>query len=228
MTDKSTVVSFLLDETGSMESIKDDTIGGFNQYLDTLATDHPGKIEFTLVKFDSNKIEKVCVGVPLEQVEKLSNHNYKPGAGTPLIDAAYKTITATRELVEKRDDRPNVTVVMQTDGHENASTEHTNDDLFALIKDLTAKGWMFMFLGAGIDAYDQAGKWGISQATTVSYARANTGQTMSAAARGTSAYAGTSDPLAAACTEEERKQMGETKTPDKPKTKIVDDLSLTE
>ena len=31
---RTTFVSFLLDETGSMESIKDDTIGGFNAFLE--------------------------------------------------------------------------------------------------------------------------------------------------------------------------------------------------
>ena len=32
-------VSFLLDETGSMNNIKEDTIGGFNEYVDTLKKD---------------------------------------------------------------------------------------------------------------------------------------------------------------------------------------------
>lgn len=231
MTDKTTVISFLLDETGSMQSIKDDTIGGFNAYLDGLTGDSP--IEFTLVKFDSNKIEQACVGVPIADVERLNAENYRPGAMTPLIDAAYKTITATRDLVAKRDDDPLVIVVIQTDGHENASTEHTNVELAALIKELTAKGWQFVFLGAGIDAYDQAGKWGISQDTTVSYARAKSSATMDSLRETTHAYMHSGGAQAMSFSASQRQKMGEDKRPTtaKPKkttTKIVDDLTLGE
>ena len=49
--DQRTLVTFLLDETGSMESIKDDTIGGFNSYLSTLKSSAT-PIDFTLIKYD--------------------------------------------------------------------------------------------------------------------------------------------------------------------------------
>jgi hypothetical protein len=52
-----TLVTFLLDETGSMASIKDDTIGGFNSYLSTLKTSGT-PIDFTLIKFDSRCFER--------------------------------------------------------------------------------------------------------------------------------------------------------------------------
>jgi hypothetical protein len=58
--DQRTLVTFLLDETGSMQSIKDDTIGGFNSYLASLKAES-APIDFTLIKFDSRRIEKVCV-----------------------------------------------------------------------------------------------------------------------------------------------------------------------
>ncbi len=59
-----TLVTFLLDRTGSMESIKDDTIGGFNAYLSALKADGAG-IEFSLLQFDSMSIDKVCVNIPV-------------------------------------------------------------------------------------------------------------------------------------------------------------------
>jgi hypothetical protein len=65
-TDRHTLVTFLLDETGSMESIKDDTIGGFNAYLGSLKAES-APIDFTLIKFDSRRIEKVCVAVPVAE-----------------------------------------------------------------------------------------------------------------------------------------------------------------
>lgn len=227
-----TVISFLLDETGSMNSIKDDTIGGFNAYLDGLS----GNIEFTLVKFDSMKIEKVCVGLPVEEVERLNEFNYHPGAATPLIDAAYKTIAATRDLVGKRHDNPVVIVVIQTDGIENSSTEYTNGDLAALIKELTMAGWQFVFLGADIDAYAQAGKWGISRGSTVSYTKGRTYETMRNLRGSTMSVVNSGGAVGMSFSARQKAEMGDF-TPlgedtdtgtDKPATKIVDDLSLTD
>ena len=141
-TDQRTLVTFLLDETGSMESIKDDTIGGFNSYLGSLKAE-AAPIDFTLIKFDSRRIEKVCVAVPVSQVAELTMESYQPGASTPLIDAAYKTIKAVEKSLTGSN--PKVVVCIQTDGHENASTEHTWDELNALIKEKTAACWRQLF-----------------------------------------------------------------------------------
>jgi hypothetical protein len=164
-----TLVTFLLDRSGSMEAIKNDTIGAFNAYLDGLAGDKAIKIDFTLIQFDSMSLDKVCVAVPVAQAVKLDNGNYQPRGGTPLIDAAYKTIKAVEGSLNGSDKGTKVVVCIQTDGEENSSTEYTWDQLNALIKEKTALGWQFNFMGASIDAYKQAGRMGISQGSTVSY-----------------------------------------------------------
>ena len=166
--DQRTLVTFLLDETGSMESIKDDTIGGFNSYLSTLKSSAT-PIDFTLIKFDSRRIEKVCVAVPVGEVKELDATTYNPGASTPLIDAAYKTIKAVEKSLNGQ--TPKVIICIQTDGHENSSTEHSWDDLNALIKEKTAAGWQFNFLGTGIDAYDTGARMGVAAASTMSSGR---------------------------------------------------------
>jgi hypothetical protein len=163
-----TLVTFLLDRTGSMEAIRDDTIGGFNAYLDTLKGDGAANIEFSLVQFDSMSIDKICVAVPVAHVEKLTRETYQPRASTPLIDAAYKTIAAVEASLASRP-AEKVVICIQTDGHENASTEHSWNELNALVKEKAAKGWQFNFMGVGIDAYDQAAQMGISPAATVAY-----------------------------------------------------------
>lgn len=163
-----TLVTFLLDRTGSMEAIRDDTIGGFNTYLDTLKGDGSANIEFTLVQFDSMSIDKVCVAAPVAQVEKLTRETYQPRASTPLIDAAYKTIEAV-EVSLQTQPAERVVICIQTDGHENASTEHSWNELNALVKEKAAKGWQFNFMGVGIDAYDQGARMGIPAAATVAY-----------------------------------------------------------
>lgn len=185
---KTTVVSFLLDETGSMSTIKDDTIGGFNNYVEGLRKSGE-EFEFSFVKFDSNHTTKVHVGVPITDVLPLTPETYQPGAMTPLIDAAVKIIRATEESVKERD--VNVVVVIQTDGHENSSTAHTTQDLAELVKEKTAEGWEFVFLGAGIDAFSIAQQYGISAANSLSYDRQTSAQTFDSLTSNTVAYAST-------------------------------------
>lgn len=184
-----TLVTFLLDRSGSMESIKDDTIGAFNAYLGGLQQT-ADLINFTLVQFDTQGLDKVCVRVPVAQAVKLDKNNFIPRAGTPLIDASYKTIKAVESSLNG-DSETKVVICIQTDGHENASTEHTWDELNALIKEKTALGWQFNFMGAGIDAYDQGARMGISAAATMSYNSASpeaTRAAFAASASNTVAY----------------------------------------
>lgn len=183
-----TVITFLLDRTGSMESIKADTIGGFNTYIDTLKKDAGALIEFSFLQFDSVSIDKVHVGVPIKDVLHLTDATYQPRAWTPLIDAAFKAIKATEEALTRRDDKPQVIVAIQTDGHENSSKEHTWEELNALIKEKTAAGWQFVFMGAGLDAYEQGHKMGIATASTLSYAKNKSAEAFAEAAQSARSY----------------------------------------
>ena len=96
--------------------------------------------------------------LPVKDVPNLTPEAYIPGAATPLIDACVKSIRATEEKVQGQDKI--VSIVIQTDGYENASYEFSNEDLFKLVKEKTAEGWLFTFLGAGIDAFAVASKFG--------------------------------------------------------------------
>ena len=170
MNKKTKFVSFLLDETGSMQYIKDDTMGGFNAYVETLRKDG-ADIAFSLVTFNSNRTQRRYVAEPINKIGPLTWANYQPDAGTPLIDASVKIINATDEAVKLRTDDPAVLVVIQTDGDENCSVEHTVADLALLVKQKTAAGWQFVFLGAGLDAFAAARDAGlhIDPRNTVAY-----------------------------------------------------------
>jgi len=163
-----TLVTFLLDRTGSMEAIRDDTIGGFNAYLDGLKGTGEADIDFTLIQFDSVSIDKICVAVPVAEVAKLTRETYQPRASTPLIDAAVKTINAVEASLLSQP-AAKVVICIQTDGQENSSTEHNWAELNALVKEKSAKRWQFNFMGVGIDAYDQGARMGISPAATMAY-----------------------------------------------------------
>jgi hypothetical protein len=127
MTD-TTLVTFLLDRSGSMGKIWDETIGGFNVYLETLQKGGTA-IKFTLLQFDTGGIDKCCVADPVANVKPLDRMSYQPRGGTPLIDAAFKTIAAVEDSLAKYDTVPKVIVCIQTDGEENSSTEHTWEEL---------------------------------------------------------------------------------------------------
>jgi hypothetical protein len=163
-----TLVTFLLDRTGSMEAIRDDTIGGFNAYLDGLKGNGEADIDFTLIQFDSVSIDKICVAVPVAEVAKLTRETYQPRASTPLIDATCKTINAVEASLLSQP-AARIVICIQTDGQENSSVEHNWGELNALIKEKSAKGWQFNFMGVGIDAYDQGARMGISHDSTVAY-----------------------------------------------------------
>jgi hypothetical protein len=200
--DKDMYVTFVLDETGSMESIKDDTVGGFNAYLANLKKFNR-IVNFTLIKFDSNRHEIVHASQPVGAVPPLTNETYQPGAMTPLIDAIMKAIIATEEKVLHSDLL--VAFTVQTDGYENASTQYNNLQLAQKIKEKAAEGWLFTFLGAGIDAFSQAGSLGFVAAHTLNYGREKSGEAFEAASRSVSAFAASDgDQVAASFTVDER------------------------
>ena len=158
-------ISFILDETGSMMSIKDKTIKDFNEYLQSIKT-YKGK--FTLTKFNSSKVEVVYTKA-IKDVPELTTETYKPDATTPLYDAIGKTI---KEL-EKDEGKQELLVVVLTDGEENASKEYDKKAITALMKEKEGKGWTFIYLGVGEAAWVEGHKMGmVNYASAQSFGRA--------------------------------------------------------
>lgn len=205
-----TFVSFLLDETGSMDPIKDDTLGGFNAYVEKLQK-NGGEILFSLVSFNSSRTQKRYVAEPIRQIRPLTAADYQPQAMTPLIDASVKIIKATAEAVSKRGDHPAVVVVLQTDGEENVSVEYTPADLARLVKEKEQAGWQFVFLGAGMDAFAAARHAGLhlDAANVVAYERARSRQVFDAAAANVAAFAATGNARRLSFTNEQRDRVGD-------------------
>ena len=175
MSKKRMLVSFVLDETGSMGSVKGQTISGFNEYVGALRSSKKAdRVRFTLTKFNSAKTEIVHDGAKLGSVKDLTNETYRPDMATPLYDAIGATIRAAEK---KARDEDSVLIVIQTDGQENASQEYLRQNIFDLIEEKKLSGWSFVFLGADQDAYAASASLGISAGSTMSYASANTQST---------------------------------------------------
>src|SRR5262249_23171941 len=138
----------LLDETASMQSCKHETISAFNEYVKGLkGAKTASEIYLTLVTFNSEHRKTVFANRPLPRVPELTEESYKPGAITPLYDAAYATIGEA----EKKSTGKDVLFIIVTDGQENASQEIDRPRIFELIQKKKHAGWTFVFLAANQD-----------------------------------------------------------------------------
>lgn len=182
-------ISFILDETASMMSVKSQTISGFNEYIKTLRGNKDAKkAKFTLTKFNSTKVEIVHDGVSLDDVADLTNENYRPDSTTPLYDAIGQTIRVLEKKANGKGKKAEkFLLVIQTDGQENASKEYSRESIFALITEKKDAGWTFAFLGADQDAWAVGQIIGIPKGNTMSY---NSSQTSKAFARTAEASVG--------------------------------------
>lgn len=186
-----TIVNFILDESGSMNAIKKQTIDGFNEYINGLKK-QKANVLFTLTTFETGRIEQKFIAKPIKEVEPLTDKTYNPGGGTPLYDAAVTTMEKVAAEVEKMEETPAVLVVMMTDGEENASTEYDEHCLKDLIQELEKKGnYTFVYMGANQDAWANAQKFGISKGNTYSWDATPMGaiNSMQDLTRGTKIYA---------------------------------------
>jgi uncharacterized protein YegL len=163
-------IIFILDESGSMYSEVNDTIGGFNQFIQT-QREMPGEAKFTLVKFNAaygrlKGYEIVHDGVDLADVPNLTTTTYTPSGGTALLDAVGNAITAVKKRIKEtnKSERPEkIICAILTDGEENSSNEYNAELIKKLVKDQEKKGWNFLFLGADINAWDEGSKFGFGQ-----------------------------------------------------------------
>lgn len=178
-------MNFILDESGSMSSITESVISGFNEYLLGLKKSN---YKFTLTKFDTTGIRTPYVNVDIKDVEPLDMKSYQPGQGTPLYDAVCETII---EVEKEAEDKQPVLVAIMTDGEENSSKEYTQTQLKKMIKRLEAKGnWTFVFMGANQDSWATAQLMGIQKGNVANWQATTrgTGQAFSAMAMSNTAY----------------------------------------
>ena len=168
-----THITIVLDRTGSMEAIRDDTIGGFNAFLNMQKAER-GQATLTLVQFDSqDPYEVVHHFKPLAGVPELTRETFVPRAATPLLDAIGRGINdlekGLADLAE--DERPaRVVMAIVTDGQENASREFRKDQIKKMIQEKREKSaWQFVFLSADLEAIDDAMETGIAARATLAH-----------------------------------------------------------
>lgn len=143
----------ILDESGSMQSIKQAAINGMNETVQNIR-DAQIKYEdqelfITLVSFNSSEIKTIYDCAPVADVKELTGKEYIPSSLTPLYDAMGQSLNALRTQVISND---KVLVTIITDGEENSSREYDGPAIKALVEELKGAGWVFAYIGANQDA----------------------------------------------------------------------------
>jgi uncharacterized protein YegL len=166
-----TEIVAILDRSGSMASLANDTIGGFNRFIEDQKK-VPGEAFLTTVLFD-DRYEFLHDGVNIKDVKPITEREYFSRGMTALLDAIGRTVNRVGGKLSKMDeaDRPSkVIVLIITDGEENSSKEFTNQQIKEMVeRQRSTYNWEFLFFGANIDSFSAAASIGIPQARSVNY-----------------------------------------------------------
>jgi len=155
-------IAVLLDRSGSMSPIADDTIGGFNTFLAD-QRQLAGEARITLVQFDGQDPQKIIAdAVPVAEITDLDAATYQPRGNTPLLDSLGTLIERLDQRVAADPDEFQLVAVI-TDGRENASHRFSRGQIAEKVKDRSDAGWAFVFLGANIDSFAEAGAMGMHE-----------------------------------------------------------------
>ena len=166
-----TELVFILDRSGSMGGLEQDTIGGFNAML-TRQKEQEGEANVTTILFD-HEVQLLHDRFPLKAVAPLTEKDYYVRGCTALLDAVGGAIHHIGSIHKyaRREDVPEKTLfVITTDGYENASRRYDYERVRRMIERQKEKyGWEFLFLGANIDAAKEAARFGIGADRSVNY-----------------------------------------------------------
>lgn len=152
----------IIDESGSMQSIKTAAIDSVNetiQTIDSAQRNHDDQEHYVSLVTFNNNVKTLYECVPVDEVKELTTTTYRPRCSTALYDAMGMSLNALRAKVAKED---KVLVTVVTDGYENASVEYSGTAIKALVEELKTQGWIFAYIGANQDVEEVAAKISIS------------------------------------------------------------------
>lgn len=166
-----TELVFIIDKSGSMSGLENDTIGGFNSLIEKQKKE-TGKAIVSTILF-SDVIDVIHDRLDIDQVPNLTSKDYFVCGCTALLDAIGQTLTRIIHVQEnlKDDEQPEKTLfIITTDGMENSSKEYSYKKIKELINMVKEKyNYEFIFLGANIESEEEASKLGIDCDNAVTY-----------------------------------------------------------
>lgn len=166
-----TELVFILDRSGSMMSLEQETINGFNSMVEK-QKGQEGECYISTVLFDEESTV-LHNRVRLSEIPVMTREDYRAGGCTALIDAlggAIKHIGRVHKYARPEDVPAHTMFIVMTDGLENASRKYSSNEVKRMIRYEKEKhGWEFLFIGANIDAVETASRYGISADRAVNY-----------------------------------------------------------
>ncbi len=163
----STHIIFLLDSSGSMASMSEQVINGYNEFLEEQQK-LDGKAFMSLTQFSSSATV-VHDRLELSKVSRMTSESYRTGGMTALYDAIGNAVS--KNLVNKE----KVILVIFTDGQENNSREYNRTSIKDLLNKAKEAKWEVMFLGANFDVDSFTAGVGLDKSSTVSYSYSTKG-----------------------------------------------------
>ncbi|TXG84361.1 MAG: VWA domain-containing protein [Spirochaetes bacterium] len=147
----------ILDESGSMNSIKKTIINGFNELINSVKSiekEFPEQEHFiSFISFNSKKNNNIIhFTEPVSKIEKINDENYNPESSTPLFDAMGFSILKLKHYLSDKNNY-SVLVTILTDGEENASKEFSLMAIKRIIEVLKSENWTFTYIGTDHDIY---------------------------------------------------------------------------
>jgi hypothetical protein len=200
-----TLLVYLIDRSGSMQTCWEGTIGGLNIDIETQKQADDGKTEAVIYFFDGNRansrswdnsstvtqLVKPFAG-PLSEaiVFDQKDVTYRPRGSTPLYDSVGRMITEVEDRVAATAGIVNVIVSIFTDGGNTDYHGHPADEVKRMVEAAQGRGWTFTYFGANQDAWAVGSTLGVSKGNTMSYDTNNMRGMMATASVARSAHVG--------------------------------------
>jgi hypothetical protein len=177
-----TAIALIIDRSGSMSGVEEDTIGGVNSFIEQ-QREVEGDASVLMLQFD-REIETIHDFVAIKEVKELTSEVYFPRNSTSLLDAIGFTIIRLGKILEQMSepDRPaKVIVAVLTDGQENTSSEFSKKQIKEMIKrQEEVYKWDFNFISADLNSFEDAREYGFAPGKTALYSKGVTGATFGA------------------------------------------------
>lgn len=165
---KITELVFIIDKSGSMSGLENETIKGFNELLNKQKKQKDKALITTI--FFNTTMQFINERKDINEVKEITLNDYRVGGCTALLDAIGNAINyiLNNQINDKENEYNNMVVII-TDGLENSSLEFSYEKINSLINKKQKEDWQFIFLGANIDVIKEANKMGIASDNAVSY-----------------------------------------------------------
>lgn len=164
MKENLTELVFVLDKSGSMAGLENDTVGGFNTLLQKQKV-LDGEANVTTVLFNTTDT-MLYFRKNIQFVTEMTTEDFVVGGGTALLDSFGNMIDLIGKALSdtKEEDRPSkVIFVIMTDGEENSSQKYSVSQIKQMVERQRQQySWEFVFLGANIDAISTAESYGMN------------------------------------------------------------------